>query len=128
MVSKMRAERIADRITEELSTLVLMEVADPRINGVSITSTKVDRELSFADIYVSSIEGSERADEIIQGLVHAAGFLRRELAHRINLRSFPRLRFHWDPSPEHADRIDRLIAEIHKQEKQSTEEVDENNE
>jgi len=112
MVSKMRAQRIADRIFEELSTLLVMEVADPRLAQVSITDVKVDRELAFANIYVSSIEGSEAAPQILDGLHHAAGFLRRELAHRIQLRSFPRLRFYWDPSPERADRIDRLLASL----------------
>ncbi len=112
MVSKMRAQRIADRIFEELSTLLVMEVADPRLAHVSITDVKVDRELAFANIYVSSIEGSEAAPQILEGLQHASGFLRRELAHRIQLRVFPRLRFYWDPSPERADRIDRLLASL----------------
>ena len=112
MVSKMRAQRIADRIFEELSVILLMEVSDPRLVGVSITNVRVDRELAYASIYVSSIEGSEVADEILEGLQHAGGFLRRELAQRIQLRSFPRLRFYWDPSPERADHIDRLIASL----------------
>ncbi|RME07390.1 MAG: 30S ribosome-binding factor RbfA [Anaerolineae bacterium] len=112
MVSKLRAQRIAERIHEELSTLLLMEVADPRLAGVTVTTVRVDKELSFADVYVSSLEGSEKADEILAGLEHARGFLRRELAHRIQLRIFPRLRFHWDPSPEHVDRIERLLASL----------------
>ena len=112
MVSKMRAQRIADRIFEELSILILMEVSDPRLETVSITNVKVDRELAFANIYVSSLEGKDAADEILEGLKHASGFLRRELAHRIQLRSFPRLRFYWDPTPEQADHIDQLLASL----------------
>ncbi|MBU0512553.1 MAG: 30S ribosome-binding factor RbfA [Chloroflexi bacterium] len=112
MVSKMRAQRVAERIHEELSILLLMEVADPRLETVSITDVRVDRELAFANIYVSSIEGSDAAPEIINGLKHASGFLRRELARKIQLRSFPRLRFYWDPTPENADHIDQLIASL----------------
>lgn len=112
MVSKMRAQRVAERIHEELSILLLMEVADPRLETVSITDVRVDRELAFANIYVSSIEGSDAAPEIINGLKHASGFLRRELARKIQLRSFPRLRFYWDPTPEKADHIDQLIASL----------------
>lgn len=112
MVSNLRAQKIADRIYEELSTILLMEVADPRLATVSITKIRVDKEISFADIFVSSLEGSQEADLILQGLDHAKGFLRSELARRVNLRHFPRLRFHWDPSPEHADRIDQLIASL----------------
>jgi len=109
MVSKIRAQRIADRIFEELSTLLIMEVSDPRLEGVSVTHVSVDRELAYANIYVSSLEGSEAAQEILDGLKHAAGFLRRAMAHRIQIRSFPRLRFYWDQIPERADHIDKLI-------------------
>jgi ribosome-binding factor A len=112
MVSKLRAQRIADRIFEELSMLLLMEVSDPRLVGVSITNVTVDRELAFANIYVSSIEGSIVAPEIIEGLNHASGYLRRELTQRIQLRSFPRLRFHWDSTPERADHIDKLLNSL----------------
>ncbi len=116
MVSKTRVQKIEDRIFEELSNILLMEVSDPRLATVSITKVKVDRELAFANIYVSSLEGSESADEIIEGLKHAGGYLRRELAHRIDIKHTPRLRFYWDPSPEHADRIDQLIASLHQDE------------
>jgi ribosome-binding factor A len=112
MVSKMRANRIADGIFRELSTLLLMEVSDPRLETASITDVTVDRELSYANIYVSSIEGSEVSTKILEGFNHAKGFLRRELARRIPLRSFPQLRFFWDPSPERADHIDQLIKSL----------------
>ena len=120
MVSKTRVQKIEERIYEELSTILLLEVSDPRLSTVSITKVRVDRELAFANIYVSSLEGSEFADEIIEGLKHAGGYLRRELAHRIDIKHTPRLRFYWDPSPEHADRIEKLIASLH-QDEQPTE-------
>jgi ribosome-binding factor A len=116
MVSKVRVQRIADRIHEELSMILLMEVADPRLAGVSVSKIKIDRELAYANIYVSSIMGAENSTQVLEGLNHARGFLRSELASRIHLRSFPRLRFHWDPSPEHVDRIDQLIASLHERE------------
>jgi len=112
MVSKVRAQRIADRIREVLSEMLVHEIADPRIDGVSITDVKVDRELAYAEIFYSSLEGSERADEILEGLKHAKGFLRRELAHRIDLRTFPDLRFRYDPTFERAERIEELFRTI----------------
>ena len=115
MPSALRLQRIADRIREELSEMVVREISDPRLNGISITGAKVDRELSYADIFVSAVEGRERAPEIMEGLQHASGFLRRQLADRIELRVFPRLRFHWDPTPERADHIERLLAELRAQ-------------
>lgn len=112
MPSPLRLQRIADRIREELAEMVIREVSDPRLSGISITGAKVDRELSYADIFVSAVEGHERAPEIIEGLQHASGFLRRKLAERIDLRVFPRLRFHWDPTPERADHIEQILAQL----------------
>lgn len=121
MVSSSRADRIARRIQEELSSILLLEASDPRVEGVFVTDVTVDRELAFASVYVSALEGAERSEEILQGLRSAAGFLRSALAKRIELRSFPRLRFHWDPTPENADRIDRLIASLHDEENEAGE-------
>lgn len=112
MPSKLRIKRISDRIRDDLSEMMIHEVADPRLSGISITDVKVDRELAFADIYVSAIEGQERSEEVLEGLQSANGFLRRALAERIHLRTFPRLRFHWDPTPERADHIERLLASL----------------
>jgi len=113
MVAKSRTFRIADRIREELSEILIQQTQDPRLIGVSVTDVKVDRELTFADVFFSSLEGSERANEIMEGFRHAQGFLRSELARRVELRVFPRLRFHWDPTFERAERIERLIASLH---------------
>jgi ribosome-binding factor A len=112
LVSKVRAQRIGDRIREELSDILLTLTSDPRLGGVSITDVKVDRELEYANVYFSSIEGSSRAEEILEGFKHAQGFLRSELARRIQLRSFPRLRFHWDPTYEKAENLERLFASL----------------
>jgi ribosome-binding factor A len=89
--------------------MMIQEVQDPRLVGVMLTDVTVDRELAFADVYVSSLEGSERALEVIEALEHAGGFLRSELARRVELRIFPRLRFHWDPTPERADHMEKLF-------------------
>lgn len=117
MPSSVRLQRIADRIRQELSEMLIREINDPRLHQIFITDAKVDRELAFADIYVSAVEGSARSEEILHGLDSASGFIRRELSARIELRAFPRLRFHWDPTPEHADHIERLLAEIKKNER-----------
>ena len=92
--------------------LVTGQIRDPRLTGITITDVKVDRELAYADIYVSAVEGSQRSQEILDGLQSASGFIRRTLADQIELRVFPRLRFHWDPTPERADRIERLLASL----------------
>jgi ribosome-binding factor A len=115
LVSKTRTQRIADRIREELSEMIIQEVSDPRLHGVSITDVSVDRELAYAEVYFSSLEGEARAREIREAFEHAQGFLRRELSQRVELRIFPRLRFHWDPTFVRADKIERLISSLHEE-------------
>ncbi|MDX9863453.1 MAG: 30S ribosome-binding factor RbfA [Anaerolineaceae bacterium] len=112
MPSPMRIKRIEDRIQQDLSELLLFKMQDPRLSGVSVTDVRVDRELSYASIYVSSLEGSDQAKEVLDGLESAKGFLRRELSQRAQLRYFPQLRFHWDPTPERADHIEQLLNQI----------------
>lgn len=112
MPSKIRLQRICDRIQQELSELLIREINDPRLEGISITDVKVDRELAYADIFVSSYEGSARTKEILAGLNNASGFIRKALSERVEMRAFPRLRFRWDPTPERADHIEQLLAQI----------------
>jgi ribosome-binding factor A len=116
MTSQGRANRIAQQIKEDLATLLLFEVGDPRLEGVYITDVNVDRELAYANIFVSTLEGSVREEEVMEGLERARGFMRSQLAQRIQLRSFPHLRFNWDPTPENAERIERLLDSLHKDE------------
>ena len=112
MPSGIRLQRIADRIRQELSEMLIREISDPRLHQIFVTDVKVDRELAFADIYVSAVEGVGRSQEILAGLKSASGFLRRALAGRVELRAFPRLRFHWDPTPENADHIENLLDQL----------------
>jgi len=118
MPSQVRLHRIADRIKRELSEMLIFELSDPRLKGIYITDVNIDRELAFANIYISAIEGSTRAKEALAGFNSASGFIRRILAGRVELRSFPQLRFHWDPTPEQADQIEGILAEIRGEETQ----------
>ncbi len=92
--------------------MLIRELSDPRLKQIFVTDVKIDRELAFADIYVSAVEGASRSADILAGLESASGFIRRILASRVEVRAFPRLRFHWDPTPEHADHIEKIMAEI----------------
>ena len=116
MPSPIRLKKIANRIKEDLSELLIYEVEDPRLSGVMVTDVNVDRELYYANIYVSALEGKVRAKEVLAGLESASGFLRSQLAQGIELRTFPRLRFYWDPTPENADRIEFLLKQLHQEE------------
>jgi len=109
MPSTLRMKRINDRMKEILSTVLLGKIEDPRLAGVVVTDVKVDRELDYANIYVSALEGQERAEEVLNALQRARGFLRYEISQEVDLRVTPRLRFFWDPTPEKAARIDSLL-------------------
>ena len=113
MPSEIRLKKISDRIRQDFSEMLVMEISDPRLSGVSVTDVRVDREFAYANIYVSAVEGQERADEILEGLERAKGYIRSQLASKIQLRVFPKLRFHWDPTPERADHIEKLLKSIH---------------
>ncbi|MCB0100576.1 MAG: 30S ribosome-binding factor RbfA [Anaerolineales bacterium] len=112
MPSGIRIKRIEDRVQQELSELLIHEINDPRLRQVFVTDIKIDRELAYAEVYVSAIEGAERSVEVLAGLESASGFLRRALSARVELRTFPKLRFFWDPTPENADHIEKLLAEL----------------
>ena len=112
MPTPLRMRRINDRFKEVLSLILINKLEDPRLADVSVTDVKVDRELDFANIYVSSLSGSKHSKEVLEALNHARGYLKHELASEIDLRVMPKLRFFWDPTPERADRINTLLAQI----------------
>ncbi len=121
MPTPLRMKRINDRIKQVLSVLLISKINDPRLAGVSVTDVKVDRELDYANIYVSSLDGAKSSREVLAGLNHARGYLKHEIAQEVDLRVMPRLRFFWDPTPERADRIDTLLAKLSEEDKKMDE-------
>lgn len=107
-----RQQRIAAQIQSLLSELFLRELQDPRLQMLTITELNIDREVQWADVYVSSLGEDARENEVMAGLAGASGFLRRELGQRLRLRKTPELRFHWDPLPTQAEEISQLIESL----------------
>jgi len=92
--------------------MLIRELSDPRLKQIFVTDVKIDKELTYADVYVSALEGVSRSKDVLAGLESASGFIKRTLASRIKLRAFPRLRFHWDVTPENADHIEKILADL----------------
>lgn len=115
MPSAVRIRKIEERLRDELAEMFLYDLEDPRLTGVMVTDVKVDRELEYASIYVSAIEGSDRRQEILEALTAASGYIRRGLSQSVELRTFPRLRFYWDPTPENAARMEVLFHEMERE-------------
>ncbi|HIT19173.1 MAG TPA: 30S ribosome-binding factor RbfA [Candidatus Fimivivens faecavium] len=108
-----RVERTAEDIRFQLGNL-MRELKDPRISGMlSVVKIDLSSDFSFCKVYVSSLEGIERAKEAVRGLESAAGYIRREIGSRLKLRHVPSFQFVADDSIEHSAEISKLIRELH---------------
>ncbi len=106
-----RLERVNRVLREELARLVLEELKDPRVAGVTITGVETSLDLSHARITVRSLPGAVPIEEAIEGLDRAAGFIRRRLGRELQFRKTPELHFVPDHTLENARRIDELLDE-----------------
>lgn len=109
-----RPQRIAQLLHKELSALTVAGLRDPRIGLVTITEVRCTDDLKNAHVFVSVL-GDERArTETLRGLTAAAGFLRREITQRLDLRFAPTLHFTYDESLARAQRVDELLHAVHR--------------
>lgn len=107
-----RAGRIDEEYRKELSQIIGYELKNPNVTGmISVTKVKVTPDLKYAKVYVS-ILNSKNIKETMEGLKKSAGFIRSELAKRINLRNTPELIFEIDDSMEYGAKIDSILKEI----------------
>lgn len=107
-----KQDRMAGRIHEILSVLLMRDVADPRLSDVTVTDVKLDPELMFARVYVNAFGDETRRKEVMAGLKRANSFLRREVAQRIQVRSAPELTFVWDEGLERSERVQRIFQDL----------------
>ena len=104
-----RIDRISEEVRRELDKIIREDVRDPRVGGMfSIVRCEVTRDLKFCKVRVSVLENDKR-DPMIAALKNAAGFIRRELGHRVQLRYTPELIFELDTNIEYAARINEIL-------------------
>jgi len=115
-----RADRVADLIKQELSSILRREVGDPRIANITVTDVKLTDDLRSARIYFVELGKDSLSADVEKGLSKAKGFLKRELGKRLQLRYIPELAFFYDPSFEYGSRIEKLLKEVRKDEKDET--------
>ena len=107
-----RMGRIDEEYRKELSQIISYDLKNPNVTGmISVTKVKVTTDLKYAKIYVS-ILNSKNIKETMDGLKKSSGFIRSELAKRINLRNTPELIFEIDDSIEYGAKIDSILKEI----------------
>jgi ribosome-binding factor A len=91
-----RAKRLSDAILREVSMILVEDVKDPRLELVSISGVRLNRDLSITEILFTHGGGPEKREEVQKGLDAAKGFIRTQLGKRLNMRRTPELRFIWD--------------------------------
>lgn len=112
MKSYSRVKRINELIKEEISFIIHNRLKDPRIGFLTVIDVEVSNDLSLARIFFTIYGDEKTKTEAMQGLNSASGFIRRELAARIRLRTIPELRFIIDETYEKSSRIDSLLKEV----------------
>lgn len=104
--------RVTEDVKREL-TAVFRELKDPRVQGlVSIVRVELTSDLSYCTVYVSAMEGMDRAKEAVEGLRSATGFIRHELGSRLRLRKVPELLFRATDSIEYGAHISRILNDL----------------
>jgi len=117
-----RTDRIAVEIQKEVADIIRNSIKDPRIpDMVSVTRVEVTRDLRYAKVYISIYGSDEEKKNAMTALKGAAGFVRREIGQRIQLRYTPEIVFKEDSSIEHGMHISKLIEETMQTEKERRE-------
>ena len=107
-----KIERIGSNLVKEISYILANEVKDNDIKFVTVTDVKVTNDLSYAKVYFTVLD-NEKRKTTLEALNSAKGFIRRELADRVDVRHIPELEFVFDESIEYGKKIENIIDKIH---------------
>ena len=114
-MSKFRIDMISEEVRREADKIIREDMHDPRLGGTyCITRAEVTRDLRYAKMYVSILE-DDKAEGVIAALKSGAGFIRRELGHRLSLRYTPELQFVADDSIQHGAHILEVLRQVEQQ-------------
>jgi len=117
-----RADRVGDLIREVLSEMLIRDLSDPRLEAVTIIDVTVSPDLRLATVHFSAMGNPQREEESLHGLESASGCMKKKLGKELRLRYTPDLLFRVDHSFEYGSKIDRLIQNIHQEEKGDSQE------
>ena len=108
-----RAQRVGDFLKRELAGIIQRQLRDPRVGMIGVNDVKVSRDMAYADIYVTVLgkNSAAEAKEPIDVLNKAAGYLRTQIAKDTNMRTTPKLRFHFDVTVSRAQFMSDLIEQ-----------------
>lgn len=115
-MSEYRLQRLGRQIQEEVGAFIVSgKVKDYRVDTfLSITRVDVSRDLSYADVFVSSFEDDKQLERGVSGLTSAAGFIQSYIGSKLRIRQIPKLRFHADLSVREGFDLVKKIEEINR--------------
>jgi ribosome-binding factor A len=112
-----RPDRVGDQIRQELSELLSRgAVHDPGIGFITLTRVKVSPDLQLARVYYTTMGDEEARKQTAKALERATGFFRRQVGERLQLRRVPELKFQFDESIGHQDRVEQILRDLHDEE------------
>lgn len=107
-----RVNRLGDLIKEEISSLLIREIKDPRIGMLTVTDVEVSPDIRTAKVFYA-VGGDQKArDQVQRGLESAVGFIKTAIAHNLTIRRVPELVFIYDKSLDYGEKIDRILEEL----------------
>ena len=112
MLAGKRAVRVGDLLLREIAALFMSRVKDPRIKGVTLTGVHMSKDLKHARIFYSLIGDEQAILEAQSGLDSAKGFIKREIALRLELKYIPDIVFKHDPSLGKGEHLEKLFQKI----------------
>ncbi len=104
-----RPERVAELVLREISQMLLRDLKDPRLRGITLTGVRMTDDLRHGRVFFSHLEGQSRASQAVAGFRSAGGFIRHQVGQALGLRYTPELEFEFDPGLERAARIGALL-------------------
>lgn len=109
----LKSDKISGIIQKNISEIIQFSLKDPKVGFVTITDVQVSGDLSIAKVYVSFLGQDARKAAGMKALERSKGFIRSELSKRLSIRKVPELKFLEDNSLERANKIEKIIADIH---------------
>ena len=116
-MAQYRKDRLASEIVKQTSRIVHAQLSDPRLGFLTVTRAKVSDDYAYATIFVSVMGSKKQKKLTLSALKHAQGFVQRELSRRIQMRTFPEVRFELDDSIDKAFKITAMLDQVARERK-----------
>ena len=117
-MSSQRAQRVAETIHKEISSLLIKGLKDPRIGFVTITAVDVTPDLRQARVYYTLMGSQDERAQTQAGLDSCSSYIRQQLGRHLRMRYIPEVRFEYDASFDYGQRIEQLLRDVNTDEQQ----------